>query len=148
MILPEFKDFPRVGRLLGIDWGARRVGMAVSDKDWEFVFTRPQLTFNNEQLTICEIIKITESEKIAGIVIGLPIRSDGTESDTTRKVRDFALGLSQSTDLPIIFVEENLTSVAAEENLKGAKNIKQKLDSESARVILENAIAIVKRNKA
>lgn len=41
MILPNFNDFPRVGRILGVDWGASRTGVAVSDASREFVFVRP-----------------------------------------------------------------------------------------------------------
>ncbi|MBN1325074.1 MAG: Holliday junction resolvase RuvX [Alphaproteobacteria bacterium] len=145
MILTDFKDFPRTGRILGIDWGARRVGLAVSDPTQEFIFTRPQIEYKNELLTE-KIINIVGEENVVGIVIGLPIRSNGTESETTLEVRKFATGLSIVSDLPIIFVEENLTSVAAEENLAGKKNKKQKLDSESAKVILENAIALVRRD--
>ncbi len=144
MILPDFKDFPRMGRLLGIDWGSVRCGVAISDESWEFIFARPQIEYRNESL-VERIVKIVSDEKVFGIVIGLPIRSDGAESDTTKKVRVFAAELSKTTNVPIIFVEENLTSFEAEENLKGTKNLKQKLDSMSAKVILENAIAIIKR---
>lgn len=147
MILPDFKDFPRTGRFLGIDWGARRVGVAISDKDQEFIFTRPQITNNNLQLTIDQILDITKSEKIVGIVIGLPIRIDGSESETTKMVRAFAEFLAGHTDLPIVFIDESLSSFEASENLLGVKKVKQKLDSESARVILENAIAMNKRMK-
>ena len=85
--------------------------------------------------------------KISGIVIGLPLYSDGSESETTKMVRDFTNLLSQHTNLPIIFVEENLTSASAQEEIgrKSVAKIKQELDSVSAKIILENAIAILKR---
>ena len=90
---------------------------------------------------------IVSEEKIVGIVIGLPLFSDGSESDTTKMVREFANSLSKNTDLPIVFVEENLTSTAAQEEIgrKSISKIKQELDSVSAKIILENAIAILKR---
>jgi putative Holliday junction resolvase len=89
-----------------------------------------------------------KSEKIVGIVIGLPLYSDGSDSDTTKQVRAFAAGLAAQTDLPIIFCEENLTSIEAEENIKNQKSAirnQKSIDSESARIILENAIAMIKR---
>ena len=94
MILPDFKGFPRTGRIMGVDWGLARIGLAVSDPS-----------------------------------------------------RDFVNKLATKTELPICMLEENLTSVAAQESLGRVRvhDIKQKLDSESARVILENAIAIIKR---
>ena len=144
MILPDFKDFPTTGRILGIDWGARRLGLAVSDPSQEFVFVRPQLEYKNEPI-LEKIVKIAITEQSVGIVIGLPIRSDGTESETTKMVRGFANELSKKTNFPIVFTDESLTSFEAGENLSGIRNKKNVLDSESAKVILENAIAIIKR---
>lgn len=150
MILADFKDFPCHGRLIGIDWGARRIGIAVSDDTQEFVFTRPQVENKPwSRAAVASVAQIIEDEDVIGIVIGLPMRSDGTESDTTLAVKTFASGLTTYTDLPIIFVEENLTSIEAGEHLSGIKwaKAKEQLDSESAKIILENAIALVRRKK-
>ena len=147
MILSDYKDFPHVGRIISLDWGLRRCGVAISDENRNFVFTRPQLYIQSQDELIQKILNITDEDKISGIVVGLPLRSDGSESDTTKMVREFVNVLSQSTDLPIIFVEENLTSAAAQEEIgrKSISKIKQELDSVSAKIILENAIAILKR---
>ena len=84
---------------------------------------------------------------MCGIVIGLPLCSDGTDSDTTVMVRDFANLLAQQTEIPILFIEENLTSFAAQQEMgkMNVDKIKTELDSLSARVILENAISLLKR---
>lgn len=147
MILPDFKAFPRVGRILGVDWGARRTGVAVSDASREFVFTRPPVVVKSADDIAPQIAQMATSENVAGIVIGLPVHADGTESETTKMVRCFANRLAQLTDLPICFIEENLTSFTAQEQMGRVRvrDIKQKLDSESARVILENAIAVLGR---
>ena len=147
MILSDYKDFPRVGRIISLDWGLRRCGLAVSDESREFAFVRPQFYIKSQDGLIERILGIVNEEKIVGIVIGLPLYSDGSESDTTKKVREFADSLSKKTDLPIVFIEENLTSVAAQEEIgrKSIAKIKQELDSVSAKVILENAIAVLKR---
>lgn len=144
MILPDFKAFPRVGRIIGIDWGARRTGVAVSDASREFVFARPQISGG---VTPARVVQIAMDEGAVGIIIGLPLYADGTPSDTTAMVREFADALAGATELPICFIEENLTSVAAEEHLgkMSRREIKQKLDSEAARIILENAIAMINR---
>lgn len=144
MALTDFKDFPRLGRLLGIDWGAVRLGLAVSTPDQAFVFESSQLANSTDHIAITEIIKIVESEKIVGIVLGLPLRGDGTDSGTTRMVRNFADALVAAVDIPIIFMEENLTSVEAAERVD-IKKQKANLDSQSAVIILENAIAMIKR---
>ncbi len=148
MILSDYKDFPRSGRILSLDWGLRRCGVAVSDENRDFVFARPQLYIKTQDELIQQVMAIIGEDKISGIVIGLPLFSDGTDSDTTKQVREFAKNLSNNTDLPIIFIEENLTSAAAQEEIgrKSITKIKQELDSVSAKIILENAIAVLKRN--
>lgn len=147
MILSDFKVFPHNGRLVGIDWGARRTGVAVCDDSWDFVFVRPVVIAQNSGELVQKIAGLVKDEHAVGIVVGLPLRTDGTESETTTMVRTFANELANKTDLPIIFIDECLSSSVAMEQIGHAtvRDIKEKLDSESARVILENAIAMIRR---
>ena len=147
MILPNFKDFPISGRIIGVDWGARRTGVAVSDENREFVFTRPVVVPMGNKTILEQIVDLINTEKVSGIVIGLPLRMNGTESETTAMVRAFANDLATQTDIPICFLDETLSSASAQESMGRVRvhDIKQKLDSESAKVILENAIAVIKR---
>ena len=147
MILSDYKDFPRNGRILGIDWGLRRCGIAVCDENRDFVFARPQLYIKSQDELIQKITDFVCDEKISGVVIGLPLHSDGSDSDTTKMVREFANALDGAIDLPIIFIEENLTSATAQEEIgrKSISKIKAELDSVSAKIILENAISMLKR---
>ena len=147
MILSDYKDFPRLGRIIGLDWGLRRCGVAVSDENRDFVFVRPQINVKTQDELLSLVSDMAKSENLVGFVLGLPLYADGSDSETTKMVREFAVSLSDKTNLPIIFVEENLTSHAAQEEIgrKSITKIKQELDSVSAKVILENAIAILKR---
>ncbi len=147
MILSDYKDFPRAGRIISLDWGLRRCGVAISDENRDFVFVRPQINVKSQAELVEKIQGLLGEEKIVGIVLGLPLHADGSDSDTTKMVRDFANSLSESTDLPIVFIEENLTSAAAQEEIgrKSISKIKQELDSVSAKIILENAISLLKR---
>ena len=147
MILSDYKDFPHTGRIIGFDWGARRCGVAVSDENRDFVFVRPQINVKNSDELLLKIIDLINEERPIGLVFGLPLYSDGTDSDTTKQVREFVGKLSLKTDLPIIFIEENLTSATAQEEIGrfNMNKIKTELDSMSARVILENAISLLKR---
>ena len=150
MILPNFNDFPRVGRVLGIDWGARRTGVAVSDASREFVFMRPAILSGQGEKSIArQIADVATRENVVGIVFGLPLRMDGTASDTTDAVRACAAELCTYVDLPIAFIDESLTSVAAQDEMGKVRisDIKRDLDSNAARVILENAIAVIRRLK-
>ena len=149
MILGNFKVFNISGRMLGIDWGLRRTGVAVSDESREFVFARAPIVSDTPQDLLNAILHIVNSEKIVGIVIGLPSRMDGTVSETTATVRKLAEELSTRTDVPIMFIDETLSSTAAQEQMGRVRvrDIKEKLDSNAARVILENAIALMGRGK-
>lgn len=148
MILPDFKAFPRSGRVLGIDWGLRRVGVAVSDPTRDFVFVRDAIVLQRGAVNHADLVVETAvRENVVGIVVGLPLYPDGTESDTTKMVREFVADLATKTNLPICMIEENLTSVSAQESMGRVRvrDLKVRLDSESARVILENAIAMINR---
>ena len=144
MIVPDFKDFPRNGRIVGFDWGARRTGVAISDESREFVFVRPPLVGGDMAKQMADL---AIAERVVGIVIGLPLRTDGAESETTKMVRNVANQFAQYTDLPICFIDESLTSSSAAEQtgFRTVKDVKEKLDSESARIILENAISVMNR---
>ncbi|MCL2538652.1 MAG: Holliday junction resolvase RuvX [Alphaproteobacteria bacterium] len=143
MIFVSFKDFvaalPPTGRLLGIDWGVRRTGTAVSDESREFVFPREILAGAEHFTPLQEIVR---SEKIVGIIIGLPMHADGTDSDTTRSVRGFAEKLAAAVDIPITLVDERLSSAAASEIVGN-----RKLDAAAAAVILEDAISAIQRTQ-
>ena len=147
MILSDFKDFPRVGRIIGVDWGARRVGVAVSDETRDLVFTRPVIQTPRGTDAAPEIATIARDVRAVGIVIGLPMHADGTESETSACVREFAARVAQNIDLPICLIDESFTSITAQSQMGRVRrdDIKRELDSASARVILENAIAIVRR---
>ena len=148
MILDDFKVFPRDGRLIGIDWGARRTGVAVSDESREFVFARVPIVSRGGAELVRAVAELVVAEKVVGIVIGLPLRTDGSESDTTKMVREFADALAGAVDVPIIFIDETLSSAVAQEQMGRVRraDIKEKLDSNAARLILENAISLLNRN--
>ena len=140
MIITDRNFFSKTGKILAIDWGEKRIGLAVSDPEQKFVFTRPAVnTIDNVQCTI-------DNEDVVGIVIGLPLRLDGTESETTKKVREFAEQLSiVNCTLPIILFDESLTSHAASEydgDRKRHKKQLSNLDSESAKILLENFLKL------
>lgn len=144
----NYKDFPRVGRIIGLDWGLRRCGVAVSDETREFVFVRPQIDVKSQSELVGAVLDLIQEEGAVGVVIGLPVYSDGSDSDTTKMVRDFTESLAAQINLPILFVEENLTSLAAQQDMgkTNVTKIKAELDSLAARIILENAIGLLRRN--
>lgn len=147
MLLPDFKDFPVKGRVLGVDWGAKRTGIAITDESRQMVFVRPVINPEKNKTIHQQIADLVKNEKVVGVVFGIPLHGDGSESETAASVRACVDELLRIIDVPVCFLDEYLTSTVAQESMGRVRrnDIKQKLDSESARVILENAIAIIKR---
>ena len=150
MILSDFKAFNPSGKIIGIDWGLRRTGVAVSDVAHEFTFTRAPIVLPKNapaDALVRAVADLIADEGATGVVIGLPLRTDGGESDTTTMVRAFGKKLAEKIDLPIIFIDETLSSAAAQDEMGRVRraDIKAELDSNAARVILENAISMMKR---
>ncbi|MDA3798274.1 MAG: Holliday junction resolvase RuvX [Kiritimatiellae bacterium] len=131
-------------KLLGIDYGIRRLGIAISDPLGMLATPfRTVNTFSDEQSLqeICNLIEETKAEKL---VIGLPLNMDGTEGPMVLKVREFIEKLKLKTDLPIEFSDERLSSSLVERTLIEAdmsrekrKNVRDKL---AAQVILQGYI--------
>ena len=138
-------------RVLGIDYGARRVGLAVSDATG--LLARPLKTLDRSSslagdaaLVDAVLVAVTElssdDEPFAAIVVGLPRHLDGSPNDQTPKVEAFVTRLSARTSLPVILQDERLTSREAESRLavkeKDWRRRKPMLDAATAAVILQD----------
>lgn len=128
-----------MGIILGIDYGDARVGVAISDPEEKLA--RRLITLNNKSNLLSEIKKIIAEEKAAKVVVGLPVGFRG-ESDQTAKVRGFISELELAIEVPVETINEVMTSRMAQENLiaAGAKNIKELIDQEAARILLQDYI--------
>jgi len=129
-------------KYLAIDYGTKRVGIAVSDMDGHFAFPRCTLKRETKATFWAEFLALLETERVQAIVLGLPLHVDGTECLTTRQVRNFADSLKRRTDLPIYWINEVLSSNAAEQRLYdqglGYAKVKEIVDQHAAAVILES----------
>lgn len=95
-------------RILGIDWGEKRVGVAVADTAAPLAV--PRATLKQNRRLISAIKALAKEERAEQIVIGLPLTMEGKESDMAKRVRTFGVKLEQITELPVHFVDERLTS--------------------------------------
>ena len=125
--------------ILGIDYGDKRIGLSLSDPEEKLARRFYTLINEGEEKVLEAIIEEIEKENIEKVVIGLPLGFSG-ESDQTRKVEKFIGILGENVTIPIIKVNEVLTSKMAQENLlnAGVKDIKGILDQEAARIILQD----------
>ena len=128
-------------RLIGIDPGGKRIGIAISDENKIVATPFSTIVKNKYSVFIKDIKKIVEDNQINGIVIGNPINMDGTPSQSSQSAKDLAINLSKDITENIILWDERLSSQGAF-NLSGdlvsntSKKVK-KLDENSAQFILQ-----------
>ena len=138
------------GKLLGIDFGDKRTGLAVSDITRFLASGIGYISVGGMQKTaarVCEIIK--EENITGGIIIGLPVNMNGSEGPRAEHAKKFAAILGEhmaegGIKLPIVMIDERMTTMAAarylnETDTRGQKR-KSVIDTLSAQIILQNAL--------
>lgn len=133
-------------KFLAIDYGLKRTGLAVSDPGGSMAFPRATLTMRAKDVFFAELLAHITEEKIEAVVIGLPLYSDGSDSETTRMVRNMAARLQRKTPLPVFFMPETLSSHQAELWLAAAgkkgQQAKDIVDQAAAVAILDSFLAL------
>jgi putative Holliday junction resolvase len=135
-------------RVLGIDYGARRIGLALSDatatlaSPWRML-QRPPSEAETLRMLITEIMSLkNDDDGLAAVVVGWPRRLDGSPNDQTPVVQTFAQSLKAKIDVPVILQDERLSSTEAEARLarreKDWRKRKQQLDAAAAAIILQD----------
>ena len=143
--IQEFKKkLDKKSRLMGIDPGRKRVGIAISDENKIIATPYTTLIKNKYSEFLKEIIKIFNENQIKGIVVGNPINMDGSFSQSTQSAKDLAINLSKDVTENVTLWDERLSSQGAF-NLSNdlafntSKKI-SKLDENSAQFILQGAL--------
>ncbi|MDA8688236.1 Holliday junction resolvase RuvX [Candidatus Pelagibacter bacterium] len=138
------KKLPKKSRLMGIDPGGKRVGIAISDENKIIATPYKTLIKNKYSDFVKELIEIVNEYKIIGIVIGNPINMDGSSSQSSQSARDLAINLSKDITENITLWDERLSSQGAFNlsNDLGVNTSKKvsKLDQNSAQFILQGAL--------
>jgi putative Holliday junction resolvase len=137
-------------RVLGIDLGQRRIGLAISDASG--ILARPLTTLTvDRNLSIQAVVALVgaeiarleaEDDGIGTIVVGMPLRLDGTATDETRRVVEFIAALQGRTSIPVVSGDERLSSREAESRLAATerdwRKRKKRLDAAAAAIILQD----------
>lgn len=128
-------------RILGIDYGDARTGIAISDLLCSIVGSTTVIHSRRPEKTLEEICKIVQENEIEEIVMGLPRNMDGSEGPRAELCREFARQVEQATGLPVKLWDERRTTVEAhnilsEHNYHGKKR-KNTVDAVAASLILE-----------
>ncbi|HEX8830555.1 MAG TPA: Holliday junction resolvase RuvX [Longimicrobium sp.] len=130
-------------RSMALDYGERRIGVAVSDP--LRMIASPLTTLQRragKRPPWAEITALVQEHEVDEAVVGLPLNLAGDETDWTREVRQFGDDLARRTGLPVSFVDERMTSVAAERSVRGMglkrseREQKERIDAAAAALIL------------
>ena len=128
-------------RLLGVDYGRVRVGLAVSDPDHKFSFPLATYERRGAERDAVYFRTLVSQEEIGGLVVGLPVHLSGDEGEKALEARAFGTWLAATTGLPVVYYDERFTTVQAEAALWDAglthKKRKSRRDMVAAQILLQ-----------
>lgn len=133
------------GRILGVDFGDTRTGLAVSDTSRFLASGIGYVSPGGIVKTADKVAEVAREQKVSAIVVGLPKNMDGSEGFRAERCREFAELLRERlTDIPVAMMDERMTTMSAsrylnETNTRGQKR-KGVIDTLSAQIILQNAL--------
>ena len=140
----ETTDFPAEGRLMGVDHGEKRVGIAVSTYERNIASPLDNYTRHGDGPDRHYFLEMIREYTIVGIVVGLPVHMSGDEGEQARRCREYGRWLQEITGLPVRFHDERFTSALAEQQLQAAsltsKKRKSRRDKLAAMHILQSYI--------
>jgi putative pre-16S rRNA nuclease len=130
------------GRLLGVDYGSVRIGLAVTDPDRKIAFPLATYTRRTQEEDARHFRNVVDQESISQIVVGLPMHLDGREGTKAIEARAFGQWVTEVTDRPVVFWDERFTTVEAEDHLWSAglthKQRKARRDKLAAQILLQS----------
>lgn len=129
------------GKLLGVDYGSVRIGLALSDPDRKFAFPHDVYARRGDGPDEAFFKRLIAEEKVTGLVVGLPVHNDGREGDKAREVRRFSAWLGRVTGLGVVHYDERFTTVLAEGLLWEAglshQKRRERRDKVAAQILLQ-----------
>lgn len=133
-------DYP--GKVMALDLGDVRIGVAVSDATRTIAKAYQVIKRKSRDEDFARYQTIIDEQKITLLVVGLPIRLDGSDSPQTEWVRDYAAELADTVSVPVVLRDEALTTVEAEDSLRQrgirGKKARQQVDAVAAAMILQS----------
>jgi putative Holliday junction resolvase len=128
-------------RYLGIDYGEKRIGLALSDPTLTIAQTFKTIHYSSLKDLLRQISDLVEELEIDKIILGLPLTMKGSDSQKTTEVRTFGEKMDRRLDVPVIYVDERFTTIRAHQILnemgKQPSKTRQKVDQLAAQQILQ-----------
>ncbi|QDT92013.1 Holliday junction resolvase RuvX [Gimesia algae] len=148
---PFEAEFPPEGRLLGLDYGTKRVGIAISTFEQNIASPLDNYHRQNLQQDQKHLSKIITEYQCKGLVVGLPVHMSGDEGQKAKEARQFGNWVSQFAEIPVSYWDERYSSATAEEflaNLNMSRNKRKAyLDKLAAQIILQAFLDSPNRNQ-
>ncbi len=130
--------------IAGLDLGTKTIGISVSDLGRRFATPRDVIRRVKFGLDAQALLAMADKEKVVAFIIGLPINMDGSEGPRAQATRAFVRNMSEKTDIPFVYWDERLSTVAAERVLiemdVSRKKRADRIDSAAASFILQGAL--------
>ncbi len=135
-------------RIMGIDYGDARTGVAISDLRCSIVGSTCVVPSRNTEKALADLVGLCKDNEVGQVVVGLPRNMDGTEGPRAQLCREFAAKLQEATGLPVTMWDERRTTVEAhnilsQHNYHGQKR-KNTVDAVAASLILEGYLNSLK----
>lgn len=134
---------PHAGRLLGVDWGDRRIGLALTDELQ--VLASPLETLvrrAGKRFPMPRLLELIETHRPVGVVVGLPLTGEGTESDSAAAARDTADTIARRTALPVELWDERMSTARAlaviREQGGSTRGRREDVDALAAAILLQH----------
>lgn len=126
-------------RLMAIDPGSRRTGVAVSDELGLFAHPRPAITSTGTERLVAAVRALVDQEQVDEVIVGLPLSMSGADSAQTAEVRDLVARLRRALPIPVTPWDERLSSVQAGRDVRDRAR-SGALDSAAAAVVLQSVL--------
>lgn len=140
----DISELPRYGRLVALDPGTKRVGVAICDESQMVARPLDRIERSSWKKLLKKVRAIVSEFDAVGLVIGLPLESNGSESPMSAEAREMARKFSLSLDIPVAMEDERMTSYAAKSGLwERGLSIEESrclVDSEAAAIILSDVL--------
>ena len=140
----DLSTVPGTGRLIGLDPGTKRIGVAICDELRVTTRPLPLIERTSWKKLLSAVKDIIAEYDAKALVIGLPLESDGTESDMSREARNMARKFTLSLEIPVFLQDERVTSYEAKSRLwergTSVTDTRNLVDSEAASIILADFI--------
>lgn len=131
-------------RVLGVDFGSKRIGLAVSDESGEFAFPAGVLESRGRKKDLAALRAVIVEKQVGSAVIGLPVHMDGRRGPEAEKVQAFADALAATAGIPVATLDERWTSREAERLLEGTSKSRRRRQRKAG-VVDEMAASIILR---